>query len=82
MVADIDGVVKLEPLPSNVPPDAILYQSMVVPLGLVADIVTIPVPHLDPLMGKVGAPGKGLTVAVTGVLVEDMQPVLVFLACA
>jgi len=55
---------------------------MVVPAGLVAEIVTVPVPHLDPLTGKVAAPGTGLTVAVTGVLVEDMQPVVVFLTCA
>ena len=73
------GVVKLAPLPNNVPADAASYQSMVVPAGLVADIVTVPVPHLEPLTGAVAAAGIGLTVAVTGVLVVEIQPVVVFL---
>jgi hypothetical protein len=55
---------------------------MVVPGGLVAEIVTAPVPHLEPLTGDVGTVGNGLIVAVTGVRVEDLQPVVVFLASA
>jgi len=67
---------------STAPPVEAEYQSIVVPAGLVAEIVTVPDPHLDPLTGDVGAVGKGLIVAVTDVLVEDMQPVVVFLASA
>ena len=76
------GVVKLAPLPSNVPADAASYQSIVVPPGLVADMVTVPGPHLAPLTGAVAAAGIALTVAVTDVLVADTQPVVVFLVCA
>ena len=67
---------------STAPPVEAEYQSIVVPAGLVAEIVTVPDPHLDPLTGDVGAVGSGLIVAVTGVLVKDMQPVVVFLASA
>ena len=52
------GVVKLEPLPNNVPPVDASYQSIVVPAGLVAEMVTVPVPHLVPFTGEVGAVGK------------------------
>ena len=76
------GVVKLvDPLNSNVPPVEASYQSMVVPAALDADIVTVPVPHLE-LPVPVGAAGTALIVATTGVLVADIQPVVVFLACA
>ena len=47
----------------------------------VADILTIPVEHLAPLV-PAGAAGNALTVAVTAVLVADTQPVVVFLASA
>ena len=73
---------KLAPLPNNVPPVAASYQSMVVPAGLVADIVTVPGPHLEPLTGAVAAAGTAFTVAVTAVLVADTHPVVVFLASA
>ena len=76
------GVVKLAPLPNNVPADAASYQSMVVPAGLVADIVTVPGPHLCPFTGAVAAAGTAFIVAVTGVLVADIHPVVVFLASA
>jgi hypothetical protein len=71
-----------EPPARTVPPVAAEYQSMVVPAGLVAEIVTVPGPHLDPLAGDVGAAGKGLIVAVTGVRLLDIHPVEVFLASA
>lgn len=71
-----------EPPARTTPPLAAEYQSMVVPAGLVAEIVTVPGPHLDPLTGDVGAVGNGLMVAVTGVRVEEIQPVVVFLASA
>ena len=76
------GVVKLvDPLNSNVPPVDASYQSTVVPAALDADIVTVPVPHLE-LAVPVGAAGTVLTVATTAVLVADIQPVVVFLVCA
>jgi len=76
------GVVKLvDPLNSNVPPVDASYQSTVVPAALDADIVTVPVPHLE-LPVPVGAAGTVFTVATTAVLVADIQPVVVFLVCA
>jgi hypothetical protein len=76
------GVVKLaDPLNSNAPPVDASYQSTVVPAALDADIVTVPVPHLE-LLVPVGAAGTVFTVATTGVLVADIQPVVVFLVCA
>ena len=71
-----------EPPARTVPPVAAEYQSMVVPPALVAEIVTVPDPHREPLTGDVGAVGRGLMVAVTGVRIEDTQPVVVFLASA
>ena len=71
-----------EPPARTDPPVATEYQSIVVPTGLVAEMVTVPGPHLAPLTGIVGAVGKGLIVAVTAVRVEDLQPVIVFLASA
>ena len=85
MATDIVGVVNEfvpEPPARIAPPVEAEYQSMVVPAGLVAEIVTVPGPHLDPLTGDVGAVGNGLIVAVTGVRVEEIQPVAVFLASA
>ena len=76
------GVVKLvDPLNNSVPPVDASYQSTVVPAALDADIVTVPVPHLE-LPVPVGAAGTVFTVATTAVLVADIQPVVVFLVCA
>jgi len=56
---------------------------MVVPgVELVADKLTVPGPHLEPFTGVVGAAGIAFTVAVTCVLGEETQPVVVFLATA
>ena len=63
------------------PPDAAAYQSMVSPAPGVAEMVTAPVPHLDPPV-PVGAGGKAFTVAMTAVLVAATHPVVVFLASA
>jgi putative intracellular protease/amidase len=71
-----------EPPARTVPPVAAEYQSMVVPGGLVADMSTVPVPHLEPLTGDVGDVGNGLIVAITGVRLGDIHPVEVFLAWA
>lgn len=74
------GVVKLfEPLNRAVPPVEAAYQSITLPDD-VAEINTVPVPHLELLL-PVGTVVI-LTVAVTAVLVADKQPVLTFLASA
>ena len=78
---EIEGVVKLAPVPTNTPPVEASYQSMVVPVADVADITTVPVPHLAPFTGDVAAAGKAFNVAITAVL-ADTQPVFVFLASA
>jgi len=80
MLGVVNDVVP-EPPVRTAPPVAAEYQSIVVPAGLVAEIVTAPAPHRDPLTA-VGAVGRALMVAVTGVLVEEIQPVVVFLASA
>jgi hypothetical protein len=54
------GVVKeLTPVPpaKTVPPDGTSYQSIVAPATGVADRLTVPVPHLEPSTGLVGASG-------------------------
>jgi len=65
-----------------VPPVDALYQSIVVPATLVADIVTDPAPHLEPFTGEVAAAGTTLIDAVTAVRLPEMQPVVMFLVCA
>jgi len=76
------GVAKLEPVPNNAPPVAALYQSMVVPAALVAEMVTEPGPHLEALTGEVAGAGTALMIAVTAVLLAETHPVLVFLVWA
>jgi hypothetical protein len=78
----IDGVVNGLPVPTRFPPLEASYQSIVVPVPLVALIDTVPVPHLEPGTGLVAAAGTGLTVAVTLVLVEETHPLVVFRATA
>ena len=46
VVHDIDGVVKVAPVPSDDPPVDAAYQLMV-PAEAVAPKPTVPVPHLD-----------------------------------
>ena len=46
------------------------------------DNVTVPVPHLVALTGVVAATGTAFTVADTVNLVAEIQPLVVFLACA
>ena len=73
---------KLAPAPINVPPVDASYQSMVVPPALVADNVAVPVPHTAPSTGLIADDGIVFTVAVTGTLVADTQPVVKFLTSA
>lgn len=77
----MEGVVKLlEPDNNALPPVDAAYQSITFPAEL-ADKETVPVLHLLPFV-PAGADGTAFTVAVTTVLEEDMQPVVVFLASA
>lgn len=78
----ITGVVnEFDALNKADPPDEAAYQSVVSPAPGVAEIVKLvaPQPKL-PVPG--GATGIVFTVAVTGVLVEERQPDVVFLAWA
>jgi hypothetical protein len=82
VVEEIFGVVKLALVDCNkVPLVAASYQSMVSPAPANADISTVPVEHLVPFVPE-GEAGNALTVAVTTVLVAEIQPVVVFLASA
>lgn len=80
----LDVVKDVVPVPPArlAPADVAAYQSIVSPAFTVADISTVPVPHLCPSTGPVGAEGTALTVAVTTVLVAEIQPVVVFLVSA
>ena len=60
------------PDPNNVPPVDALYH-LIVPVPD-ADKLTVPDPHLAPSV-PIGADGTAFTVAVTAVLVADVQPV-------
>lgn len=73
------GVVKLvEPLKSNVPPDELLYQSIVSFAPTLAEMVTVPGPHLAPFTGFIGAGGSGISVTTTeAVLVQPKLFVMV-----
>ena len=80
MLGVVNDVVPVPPV-RTAPPVAAAYQSTVSPAPTLADIVTVPVPHLE-LPAGVGTLGIEFTVAVTGVLDADTQPVVVFLVCA
>ena len=80
MLGVVYDVVPVPPV-RTAPPVAAAYQSTVSPAATLADIVTVPVPHLE-LPAGVGTLGIEFIVAVTGVLDADTQPVVVFLVCA
>ena len=83
MVVEILGVVKLRPDPSSVPPVDALYQSIDSVAGTVAEMVTVPGPHLvKGPVPAVGAAGALVTVAVIAVLVADIQVPVVLLVSA
>ena len=75
MLLDIDGVIKLIPVPKLEPPVAAAYQLMV-PADAVAPNVTRPVPQTLPGVDPVIV-GIGFTVASTAVLVPVVQPLAV-----
>ena len=70
-----------DPLVNTEPPLEASYQSIVSPEPGVADILTVPVEHLVPFVPE-GVAGNALTVAVTAVLLAEIQPVVMFLASA
>ena len=72
---DIDGVVKLVPVPKLEPPVAAAYQ-LIVPADAVAPNVTVPVPQTLPGVDPVIV-GIGFTVASTAVLDPVVQPLAV-----
>jgi hypothetical protein len=67
VVVLIEGVVKLPPVPNELPPVRLLNQFMVSPPTSVALKVTVPGPQREPFV-PIGAAGIGFIVAVTGVL--------------
>ena len=81
MVLLILGVVnELLAVDNGIPPDAAAYQSITLPDDA-AEINTVPVPHLCPLV-PVGTEGIEFMDAITAVLVDEKQPVDTFLASA
>ena len=78
----IVGVVKeVDPLSNAVPPDDAAYQSIVSPASGVAESIKLAETHpTSPV--PAGAPGVLFIVAITAVLVAEIQPVVVFLASA
>lgn len=78
----MEGVVnEVEPLNKGDPPDEAAYQSIVSPVPGVADMITVPAPHLAAPVPP-GVTGLAFTVAVMAVLVAEMQSAAVFLASA
>lgn len=72
VVDEMEGMVKLVPVPRDEPPVDAAYQS-IVPADAVAPNVTVPVPHLDAGVVPVIV-GTAFTVAVTAVLVAVVHP--------
>ena len=69
MVELSDGVVKLFPVPTALPPLETAYQ-FTVPLEAVADKVTAPSPHTEPSVPLVST-GRSFTVTVTTPLTAE-----------
>ncbi len=86
VVEEILGVVKLAvPVPptNTLPPLDAAYQSMVSPaLGAATEMDAVPVPQIVAPDAPVGVEGTEFTVAVTVVLVAEIQPEVLFLASA
>ena len=81
MVDNKLGVEKLvDPEANAVPPEAAEYQSAISPELTTAESEAVPL-HI--VLGvTLVTVGTALIVAVTAVLVDEIQPVVVFLACA
>ena len=65
------------PLANDEPPVDSAYQSMVQPLGALAENSALLVPQYSLLLGLLGAAGTGFIVQVTAVRVALTQPVVV-----
>ena len=65
------------PLAIGEPPVDAVYQSMVQPLGAVAENTALLVPQYALVLGLLGATGTGFIVQVTAVRVALTQPVVV-----
>ena len=65
------------PLAIDEPPVDAVYQSMVQPLGAVAENTALLVPQYALVLGLLGAAGTGFIVQVTAVRVALTQPVVV-----
>src|SRR6478672_2359006 len=76
VVEEMFGVVKLVPVPSELPPLEAAYQFNIPPVHPVAFNGTVPVPQRA-LSIPVGAAGIGLTVATTSVLGPSQPAALV-----
>jgi len=75
VVVEILGVVKVIPVPKDVPPEAAAYQ-LIRPAEAVAPKVNVPVPHR--LLGVVSViVGIAFTVAITAVLDSVVHPLAV-----
>jgi hypothetical protein len=75
VVVEMLGVVKLVPVPTILPAVAASYQ-VKVPAEAVADKTAVPVPQIEAGVEAVMV-GIGLTVAITAVLVAEVQPLSV-----
>jgi hypothetical protein len=75
VVIEMLGVVKLVPVPTILPAVAASYQ-VKVPAEAVADKTAVPVPQIEAGVEAVMV-GIGLTVAITAVLVAEVQPLSV-----
>jgi hypothetical protein len=75
VVIEMLGVVKLVPVPTILPAVAASYQ-VKVPAEAVADKTAVPVPQIEAEVEAVMV-GIGLTVAITAVLVAEVQPLSV-----
>jgi hypothetical protein len=75
VVVEIDGVVKLVPVPNDDPPLDAAYQ-LIVPAEAVAPKLRVPVPHLDAGVVPVMV-GISFIVAVTEVLDAVVQPLAI-----
>jgi hypothetical protein len=64
VLAEIEGVVKLEPVPTGIPPVLVVYQLISLLNPAVALKLTVPVPHLLP----------GVVLVITGTTRAIVSP--------
>ena len=74
---DMLAVCDVVPSATRLPPVDAVYQSIVQPLGAVAENTALLVPQYALVLGLLGAAGTGFIVHVTAVRVALTQPVVV-----